>query len=107
MASKPYIGMAPYHLVEDWSYTEDRKIVNVTIGTTDDVDAYPSGWRYALNYGTIDGETILRYDNAHEKTKGHEMHTDDDVEAVDFPGMTALYEQFLEVVRADFEDLPQ
>jgi hypothetical protein len=36
--------MAPYHPVEDWSYTENGKIVKVTIGKTDD-DAYPSGWR--------------------------------------------------------------
>jgi hypothetical protein len=78
----------------------------VTIGTTDD-DAYPSGWRYALHYGTIDGKTILRYDNAHEDTKGHEKHTDADIESVEFPGMMPLYERFLETIRADVEDLPR
>jgi hypothetical protein len=97
--------MAPYHPVEDWSYTEDGRIVNVKIGTTDD-DSYPSGWRYALHYGTVDGETILRYDNAHETTKGHEKHTGDDVKEIDFPGMAALYERFLTSIRPDFEDLP-
>ncbi|QLH81196.1 toxin-antitoxin system TumE family protein [Halosimplex pelagicum] len=98
--------MAPYHPVDDWSYTEDDKVVDVTIGTTDD-DAYPSGWRYALHYGTVDGETILRYDNAHGDTKGHEKHTGGDVESVDFPGMTPLYEEFPERVRADLEGLPR
>lgn len=96
--------MVPYHPVEDWSYAEDDKVVDVTIGTTDD-DAYPSGWRYALHYGTVDGETILRYDNAHEGTKGHEKHTGDTVEVVDFPGMASLYERFLETVRAELDDV--
>lgn len=98
--------MAPYHPIDDWSYTADGKVVKVTIGTTDD-DAYPSGWRYALHYGTTDGETILRYDNAHEETKGHEKHTGEDVETIDFPGMVPLYERFLETVRSDFEDVPR
>jgi len=98
--------MAPYHPVEDWSYTVDGRVVKVTIATTDD-DAYPSGWRYALHYGTIDGETVLRYDNAHEETKGHEKHVGDTVEQIDFPGMTALYERFLGRIREDFDDLPR
>ncbi|WP_436930020.1 toxin-antitoxin system TumE family protein [Halosimplex halobium] len=98
--------MAPYHPVDDWSYTEGDKVVDVAIATTDD-DAYPSGWRYALHFGTIDGETILRYDNAHEDTKGHEKHTEEGVEQIEFPGMTPLYEEFLETVRTDLEDLPR
>jgi len=106
MASKPYSGMAPYHPVDEWSYTEDETVVKVSIATTDD-DAYPSGWRYALHYGTVDGETILRYDNAHEDTKGHEKHTGAAVERIDFPGMVTLYERFLERVRADRDDLPR
>jgi hypothetical protein len=97
--------MAPYHPVDDWSYTEDGKVVKVKIGTTDD-DAYPSGWRYALHW-TLDGETVLRYDNAHENTKGHEKHTGTAVEEIDFPGMMTLYERFLDTVRADFEELPR
>lgn len=45
-------------------------------------DSYPSGWAYNLHYGTtepdpprtLDDGTIRRYDNAHEATKGHELH---------------------------------
>ncbi|MFB6179124.1 MAG: DUF6516 family protein [Halorientalis sp.] len=98
--------MVPYHPVDDWSYTEGDKVVKVTIGTTDD-ETYPSGWRYSLHYGTVDGETILRYDNAHGDTKGHEKHTGDAVETIDFPGMTPLYERFLETVRQDLDELPR
>jgi len=44
--------------------------------------------------GEIGGDTILRYDNAHERTKGHEHHTRDDVETIQFPGMLLLYDRF-------------
>lgn len=69
-------------------------------------DGYPSGWRYALHYGALDPEespvptladgTIRRYDNAHEDTKGHELHVAPDPEprTVEFPGMVELYERF-------------
>ena len=69
-------------------------------------DAYPSGWRYALHHGvvapdtidrpTLDDGTIRRYDNAHEATKGHELHVapDPEPQAVEFPGMVELYDRF-------------
>jgi hypothetical protein len=30
-----------------------------------------------------------------------------DVEEIEFPGMTTLYERFLDTVRADLEELPR
>ena len=69
-------------------------------------DAYPSGWRYALHYGavatdaidgpTLDDGTIRRYDNAHEDTKGHELHVapDPTPTTIQFPGMVELYDRF-------------
>lgn len=36
---------------------------------------YPSGWDYSLHLGEVGGDTVLRDDNAHERTKGHERHT--------------------------------
>jgi len=62
---------------------------------TDD-SAYPSGYKYSLHFGTLDGETILRYDNSHEDMKGHEHHTADGVEEIEFPGMVELLERFEE-----------
>ena len=38
---------------------------------------------------------LLRYDNAHERTKGHERHIIDDVERIEFPGMDALFTRFV------------
>jgi len=82
-----------YTTVADWTDVEDGYVVAVVIRRTDD-DRYPSGWAYSLHLGVIGGDTVLRYDNAHERTKGHERHTGDDVEIVRFPGMLVLYDRF-------------
>ncbi|WP_198662004.1 toxin-antitoxin system TumE family protein [Halorussus litoreus] len=73
----------------------DGTIERVFIRHTDDEADYPSGWRYSLHYGTKEGETIVRYDNAHEATKGHERHAGEQVTTIDFPGMMELYDRFL------------
>jgi hypothetical protein len=85
--------MASYTTIEDWRDVEDGYVVAVTIRQTED-DIYPCGWDYSLHLGKVGGETILRYDNAHERTKGHERHIHDDVETIDFPGMLTLYDRF-------------
>ena len=85
--------MASYTTIEDWQDVEAGYVVDVTIRQTE-VDKYPSGWDYSLHLGEVGGDTLLRYDNAHERTKGHERHTRDDVEYIDFPGMLTLYDRF-------------
>jgi len=59
---------------------EDGTVVRISVQRTSDA-AYPSGWRYTFHYGsltpseeTLEDGTIRRYDNAHEDTKGHELH---------------------------------
>lgn len=81
--------MAFYTTIEDWQDVEGGFVVDVTIRRTED-EEYPSGWDYSLHFGEVGGETILRYDNAHERVKGHERHTRDAVETIEFPGMLAL-----------------
>lgn len=90
---------------EDRRTYPDRRFVRIAVRRTNE-DAYPSGWRYALHFGTTSPDTvpvptlpdgtIRRYDNAHESTKGHELHVAPDPEpySVDFPGMVSLYERF-------------
>ena len=85
--------MVSYTTVEDWRDVEDGYVVDVTIRRTED-ETYPCGWSYSLHLGEVGGDTILRYDNAHELTKGHERHTRNDVEFIEFPGMLALYDRF-------------
>ena len=85
--------MASYTTVTDWQDVEADYVVDVTIRQTED-EQYPSGWDYSLHLGEVGGDTVLRYDNAHEQTKGHERHTGNDVERINFPGMLALYDRF-------------
>jgi len=81
---------------------EDGTVVRISVRRTSDA-VYPSGWRYTFHYGsltpgkeTLEDGTIRRYDNAHEDTKGHELHVVPDPEPknLDFPGIEALYERF-------------
>lgn len=85
--------MASHTTVADWQDVEANYVVDVTIRRTEG-EQYPSGWDYSLHLGEIGGKTILRYDNAHERTKGHERHTESEVEIIDFPGMLTLYDRF-------------
>ncbi|WP_336339633.1 toxin-antitoxin system TumE family protein [Haloarcula brevis] len=85
--------MASYTTIEDWRDVKDGYVVAVTIRQTDD-EQYPCGWDYSLHLGEVGGDTILRYDNAHERTQGHERHINDDVEYIEFPGMLTLYDRF-------------
>lgn len=85
--------MAAYPTVVDWQDVEAGYVVDVTIRQTED-EQYPSGWDYSLHLGEVGGNTVLRYDNAHERTKGHERHAGTDVERIEFPGMLALYGRF-------------
>lgn len=85
--------MASFTTIEDWQDVEASYVVDVTIRQTED-EQYPSGWDYNLHYGEVGGDTILRYDNAHERTKGHERHSRSGVKRIEFPGMLGLYDRF-------------
>lgn len=76
---------------------EEGTVEHVKIIRTDDPE-YPSGWKYRLHYGTLDGETIVRYDNSHEKQRGHDRHVGDRTESVEFTTMQEIYRRFLEDV---------
>lgn len=77
-------------------YNADGTVLTVWIRRTDDA-AHPSGGRYRLHYGlqAAADAPLLRYDNSHEREKGHERHTMDDVEIIEFPGMVDLYKRFV------------
>lgn len=71
-----------------YTHVEAGLVENVVIRRVTDVETYPSGWKYTLHLGTLEDLTLVRYDNAHENTKGHERHTAaGDVDEVQFPGM--------------------
>ena len=85
--------MASYTTIEDWQDVEAGYVADVTIRRTSD-DQHPCGWDYSFYLGRTDGTTMLRYDNSHERVKGHERHTAADVEAIEFPGLLELYDRF-------------
>lgn len=77
-----------------YTYVEAGLVENVVVRWTNDFDTYPSGWRYTLHLGTLEDLTLIRYDNAHEDTKGHELHTATSDSNVEFPGMEPLLVAF-------------
>ena len=82
-------------VIEDEEIRVGARVIHRKIIRTDDPQ-YPSGYRYALHYGYVDGRgTILRYDNENRTPDRHERHTDDDISKIEFPGMLELRDRFL------------
>lgn len=77
-----------------YSHVGSGLVENVVLRRTTDTDAYPSGWKYTLHLGTLEDLTLVRYDNAHEDTEGHDLHTAAGDVDVEFPGMEALLGEF-------------
>ena len=70
-----------------YTHVEVGLVENVVLRPTGDIETYPSGWKYTLHLGTLDDLTLVRYDNSHEDTKGHEHHTAaGDLDGVEFLG---------------------
>ncbi|WP_460923444.1 toxin-antitoxin system TumE family protein [Salinarchaeum chitinilyticum] len=91
-----------HRVVEDVEDRLGERVVRRKIILTDD-PAYPSGYRYALHFGYTDGRgTILRYDNENRTPGRHERHTPEDVTEIEFPGMLALRDRFVD----EIEQLP-
>lgn len=86
--------MGGYTVRYEHRHVEGGLIERVRLGTATDLDTYPSGVRYSMHIGTLDGLTLLRYDNAHEATKGHEKHTAVDETSIEFPGLEPLLLRF-------------
>jgi hypothetical protein len=57
---------------------------------------------------TLPDGTIRRYDNAHEDTKGHELHIAGQLtQIIQLPGMVALWQRFWEeVLKTAFDPTP-
>lgn len=75
--------------------TPAGRLVHVRVLDVPRSRQYPEGIKYRMHYGTLDGETILRYDNSHGV---HERHEGGDVERITFPGLAELHARFREEV---------
>jgi hypothetical protein len=78
-----------------YTHVQAGLVENVVLRPTAATETYPSGWKYTLHGGTREDLTLVRYDNAHEDTKGHEHHTAaGDVGDVEFLQMEELLVEF-------------
>lgn len=78
-------------LIEDYTDYTEGMVEAVTIRHTSD-SSHPCGWKYSLHFGAVGADDpVVRYDNSHELSKGHECHTNDGVEIIEFPGMKELH----------------
>jgi hypothetical protein len=91
-----------FEVIENIEVRTGETVIRRKIYRTDDPQ-YPSGYRYALHYGFLDGQgVILRYDNENRTPGRHERHTPNGIEEIEFPGMMELRDQFSNEIR----DLP-
>ncbi|NGM71432.1 hypothetical protein G6M89_20970 [Natronolimnobius sp. AArcel1] len=97
--------MVGYTVLYEQRHIEAGVIEKVKIGYATDIETYPSGDRYSMHIGTFDGMTLLRYDNSHEATKGHEKHTAAGDTTIDYPGLESLLVQFYSESDAYWKEL--
>jgi hypothetical protein len=75
---------------------DDGTVLNAAAWNVPEQPAYPDGVHYRFHFGSSEG-TVVRYDNAHAGR--HERHdSDGTIETIEFPGVIALYQQFLQEV---------
>lgn len=86
--------MAEHTTLINYTVAREGVVESVTVRDTAQTDKYPSGWDYSLHLSTLGGVHLIRYDNAHEATKGHELHTTAAEYEVEFPGMWVLLARF-------------
>ena len=69
-------------------------------------DRYPEGIKYSFQYGTQEGETIIRYDNFpdHPDAGHHHRHTSEGVADIGFDGLLTHYQRFKQEVHEHGHD---
>ncbi len=78
-------------VLEDEEQYEENRVIRRKVMSVPKSAKYPEGIKYRFHYGTLDGETLLRYDNSHGI---HEKHKGENVEEIDYPGIAELYRRF-------------
>lgn len=81
----------PTVLADERDIVDDQYVVRVVVLDVPVSQKCPEGIKYRMHFGTLDGETILRFDNSHGVDERHVFET---VEEIDFPGVEELYRRF-------------
>jgi hypothetical protein len=93
-----WVSMAA--VIENDETKTERRVIQRRIIQPEDAQ-YPSGDRYSLYHGWIDGGgTILRYDNENETPGRHERHSVEGTETIEFTGAMPLRGQFIREVES-------
>lgn len=82
----------PEVLIDEREVVDGTYSKRVTVIAVPESDKFPEGIKYRMHYGTLDGDTILRYDNSHGI---HERHDGDETAEIEYPGAEALYRRFI------------
>lgn len=82
-------------LLDETRYEADH-VVRRKVMAVPESSKYPEGIKYRFHYGTLDGDTILRYDNSHGI---HEKHVGENTEEIDYSGIAELHRRFITEVR--------
>lgn len=82
----------PAVLIDEREVVDETYIKRVKVIAVPQSEEFPEGIKYRMHYGTLAGETILRYDNSHGV---HERHDGDTTEEFEYPGSQALYQRFI------------
>lgn len=78
---------------------DDGTVARVRVLAVPESDRFPDGVKYAFHYGNRHKPVpIVRYDNHHGR---HEVHRDDHVEPIEFPGIQSLYRQWRSELPSD------
>ncbi|POG54148.1 toxin-antitoxin system TumE family protein [Haloferax marisrubri] len=86
-------------------YPESDRFAHISVWSVPESEAYPEGIKYSMHYGNKAGDTILRYDNAHPETKGHERHVGEDIDGdYEYPGS---YVEVLQRFRREVNEYEQ
>lgn len=86
----------PAVLVDEREVVDETYVKRIRVLAVPRSEKFPEGVKYRMHFGTIDGETILRFDNSHGR---HERHAGDAVAEIDFPGIEPLYRRFIRNVQ--------
>lgn len=79
-------------LVNEDIEPEANTVARMRVLAVPESEKFPEGMKYRLHYGTVGGDTIVRYDNSHGV---HERHTADGLDdEYTFPGYVEVRTRF-------------
>lgn len=86
-------------LDDEFTYPDGSRVAVVAYRVPES-EAFPTGIKYRFQYMDEAGNTLLRYDNAHDQ---HDRHRGDEVEAIEFTTLAEHYRRFQREVEVIYD----